>query len=58
MRVVWPSEAVVDRLAFWELLENRNPQADVRMSGSVQLTLAWRIFRSRTDLALSLAPEW
>lgn len=31
MRVVWTPEAVADRLAIWGYLEERNPQAAVRL---------------------------
>lgn len=31
MRVVWAPEAVADRVAIWDYLEERNPQAAVRM---------------------------
>lgn len=31
MRVLWTREAIADRLAIWDYLTERNPQAAVRM---------------------------
>jgi len=31
VRVVWTPEAIADRLAIWEYLKERNPQAAIRM---------------------------